>query len=48
MVVAFVKTSSTLYNAADRAGLKMVERTTHSKTVGYVHREEMLQLHIHT
>ncbi|MCI0765238.1 VanW family protein [Bacillus sp. TL12] len=30
------QTSSTLYNAADQAGLKMVERTTHSKTVGYV------------
>jgi len=30
------QTSSTLFNAADQAGLKMVERTTHSKTVGYV------------
>lgn len=30
------QTSSTLYNAADQAGLKMVERTTHSKEVGYV------------
>ncbi|MDM5155682.1 VanW family protein [Bacillus sp. DX1.1] len=30
------QTSSTLYNAADHAGLKMVERTTHSKVVGYV------------
>ncbi|AWC29060.1 VanW family protein [Bacillus cytotoxicus] len=30
------QTSSTLYNAADQAGLKMVERTTHSKAVGYV------------
>lgn len=30
------QTSSTLYNAADRAGLKMVQRTTHSKEVGYV------------
>ena len=30
------QTSSTLYNAANQAGLKMVERTTHSKPVGYV------------
>jgi len=30
------QTSSTLFNAADQAGLKMVERTTHSKEVGYV------------
>lgn len=30
------QTSSTLYNAADQAGLKMVERYSHSKPVGYV------------
>ncbi|HDX9579953.1 TPA: VanW family protein [Bacillus pseudomycoides] len=30
------QTSSTLFNAADQAGLKMVERSTHSKEVGYV------------
>lgn len=30
------QTSSTLFNAADQAGLKMVERNTHSKEVGYV------------
>lgn len=30
------QTSSTLFNAADQAGLKMVERHTHSKEVGYV------------
>ncbi|MFD3450134.1 VanW family protein [Microbacteriaceae bacterium 4G12] len=30
------QTSSTLFNAADQAGLKMVERTSHSKQVGYV------------
>ncbi|MEN1939207.1 VanW family protein [Paenibacillus sp. 102] len=30
------QTSSTLYNAADQAGLKMIERYSHSKPVGYV------------
>ncbi|WP_440603901.1 VanW family protein [Bacillus sp. GB_SG_008] len=30
------QTSSTLFNAADQAGLTMVERSTHSKQVGYV------------
>ncbi|MEH7448922.1 VanW family protein [Bacillus toyonensis] len=30
------QTSSTLYNAADQAGLKIVERYSHSKPVGYV------------
>ena len=30
------QTSSTLFNAADQSGLKMVERSTHSKEVGYV------------
>ncbi|WP_020062078.1 VanW family protein [Bacillus sp. 123MFChir2] len=30
------QTSSTLFNAADQVGLKMVERSTHSKEVGYV------------
>ncbi|MFD0770268.1 VanW family protein [Bacillus sp. CGMCC 1.60114] len=30
------QTSSTLFNAADQAGLNMVERSTHSKQVGYV------------
>ncbi|MFJ8456191.1 VanW family protein [Bacillus paramycoides] len=30
------QTSSTLYNAADQSGLKMIERYSHSKPVGYV------------
>ncbi|PGZ93602.1 hypothetical protein COE51_23605 [Bacillus pseudomycoides] len=30
------QTSSTLFNAADQAGLTMIERSTHSKQVGYV------------
>jgi vancomycin resistance protein YoaR len=30
------QTSSTLFNAVDKAGLKMIERYTHSREIGYV------------
>ena len=36
MAVVFVKHLQLYTMQADQAGLKMVERTTHSKTVGYV------------
>ncbi|GAE25675.1 vancomycin B-type resistance protein VanW [Halalkalibacter wakoensis JCM 9140] len=30
------QTSSTLFNAVDKAGLEMIERITHSRDIGYV------------
>ena len=36
MAVVFVKHLQLYTMQRDQAGLKMVERTTHSKTVGYV------------